>query len=167
MPRAATAVATQALSPRSRCSKKGRERERLTSGLSIDQRALLQHSATYYQTATSEGGRPCQFASELGSPAGARTRKRGLLTTAVNGYRHIETFGRKKDADAREAEVTVNVGKGIHIASNKSVTVDEAGELWIKACEGGRIWNALRSKLIVSTFAFTSSPFSATTGWRN
>jgi hypothetical protein len=49
-------------------------------------------------------------------------------------FRHIETFGRKKDAEAREAEVTVNVGKGVHIAASKTPTVREAGKLWLHAC---------------------------------
>ena len=57
----------------------------------------------------------------------------------VNGERHIETFQRKKDADAREAQVTVNVGKGIHIAPNKTPTVKEAGNLWIEACEAAEL----------------------------
>jgi integrase len=56
-----------------------------------------------------------------------------IVDYAVNGERHIETFERKKEADAREAEVTVNVGKGIHIAPNKTPTVREAGEMWLKA----------------------------------
>jgi integrase len=67
------------------------------------------------------------------------TREAWVLDYSVNGSRHIETFARKKDADAREAQVTVDVGKGIHIAPSKSVTVAEAGELWIKACEGDEL----------------------------
>jgi len=47
------------------------------------------------------------------------------------GSRHIETFERKKDADAREAQVTVDVGKGIHIAPSKSPTVAQAGAKWL------------------------------------
>ncbi len=57
-----------------------------------------------------------------------------IVDYAVNGSRHIETFARKKDADAREAEVTVNVRKGIHIAPSKTPTVSEAGKLWLAAC---------------------------------
>ena len=33
------------------------------------------------------------------------------------GERHIETFDRKKDADARHADVRVDVKKGIHVAA--------------------------------------------------
>ena len=51
------------------------------------------------------------------------------------GDRHIETFARKKEADARQAEVKVDVKAGVHVAPNKSVTVREAGESWIKAAE--------------------------------
>jgi integrase len=57
-----------------------------------------------------------------------------IVDYAVNGSRHIETFERKKEADAREAEVTVNVGKGIHIAPSKTPTVREAGKLWLEGC---------------------------------
>jgi integrase len=55
---------------------------------------------------------------------------------AVNGSRHIETFERKKDADAREAEVTVNVEKGIHTPASKSITVAQAAEDWLGYVSG-------------------------------
>jgi integrase len=61
-------------------------------------------------------------------------REAWIVDYSVNGSRHIETFERKKDADAREAEVTVNVGKGIHIAPSKTPTVREAGKLWLDSC---------------------------------
>lgn len=51
------------------------------------------------------------------------------------GDRHIETFERKKDADARHDQVKVNVRAGIHTAPSKSVTVAEAAEAWIKQVE--------------------------------
>jgi integrase len=57
-----------------------------------------------------------------------------IVDYAVNGSRHIETFERKRDADSREAEVTVNVGKGVHIAPSKTPTVREAAKLWLDAC---------------------------------
>jgi integrase len=49
------------------------------------------------------------------------------------GERHIETFDRKKDADARHAEVKVDVKTGTHVAPSKSITLKEAGESWIEA----------------------------------
>ena len=51
------------------------------------------------------------------------------------GDRHIETFQKKKDADARHAEVGVGVRAGTHIAPSKSVTVKEAGASWVRAAE--------------------------------
>src|SRR6516164_4651569 len=51
--------------------------------------------------------------------------------------RHIETFERKKDADAREAQVTVDVAKGIHTAPSKSITVAQAADDWIKYIQLG------------------------------
>src|SRR5262249_49019615 len=42
----------------------------------------------------------------------------------------------KKDADAREHEVNVNVEKGIHTPQSKSITVAQAAEDWIRYIEG-------------------------------
>jgi integrase len=49
-----------------------------------------------------------------------------------DGARHIETFARKKDADARHAAIRVDVRQGVHTAPSKSITVAEAAEDWIK-----------------------------------
>ena len=54
-----------------------------------------------------------------------------IIDYRANGSRHIETFARKKDAEKRLAEVTVNVHKGVHVATSRSVTVAEAGEKWL------------------------------------
>jgi integrase len=51
------------------------------------------------------------------------------------GARHIETFAKKKEADARHAEVRVDVKAGVHVAPSKSITLKEAGENWIEAAE--------------------------------
>lgn len=51
------------------------------------------------------------------------------------GRRHLETLARKKDADAREAEVKVEVREGTHVAARDSATVSQAAELWIARCE--------------------------------
>jgi integrase len=55
--------------------------------------------------------------------------------TDQQGDRHIETFPRKKDADAYHATVRVDVDKGIHVAPSKSVTVAVAADQWIKRVE--------------------------------
>ena len=51
------------------------------------------------------------------------------------GERHIETFAKKKDADARHDGVKVDVRAGVHVAPSKSITVKEAGASWVKAAE--------------------------------
>jgi integrase len=48
------------------------------------------------------------------------------------GKRHIETFDRKKDADAKHATVKVDVQKGIHTAPSRSITIAEAAADWIR-----------------------------------
>ena len=48
---------------------------------------------------------------------------------------HIETFAKKKDADAYHATVRVDVRKGVHTAASKSITVAEAAEDWLKYVE--------------------------------
>ena len=59
-----------------------------------------------------------------------------------DGHRHLETFARKKDADARHAEVKVDVKAGVHVAPSKSVTVAAAAESWIRAGEAARLEQA-------------------------
>jgi integrase len=46
--------------------------------------------------------------------------------------RHIKTFARKKDADAYHATVKVDVGRGVHTAPSRSITVAKAAEDWIQ-----------------------------------
>lgn len=53
----------------------------------------------------------------------------------AKGERHIETFAKKKDADARHSEVAVDVRKGVHTPINKSITVEKAAADWIKYAE--------------------------------
>jgi integrase len=52
-----------------------------------------------------------------------------------SGERHIQTFDRKKEADAYHASVKVDVRQGIHTAPSKSKTVAEAGKNWLKSIE--------------------------------
>jgi len=49
-----------------------------------------------------------------------------------SGKRHIETFVRKKDADAREAQVRINIKHGTHVAPSESITVAEAAQGWLE-----------------------------------
>jgi integrase len=54
------------------------------------------------------------------------------------GERHIQTFERKKDADAYHATVKVDVRQGVHTPVNQSITVAEAGKEWIEYVTGER-----------------------------
>lgn len=49
------------------------------------------------------------------------------------GKRCLQTFDRKKDADAYHATVKVDIAKGVHVAPSRSPTVTEAGERWLQA----------------------------------
>jgi integrase len=51
------------------------------------------------------------------------------------GKRHISTFARRKDADKYESNTKVDVKKGLHVADSVSVTLAQAGALWIKTGE--------------------------------
>jgi hypothetical protein len=48
--------------------------------------------------------------------------------------RHIKTFERKKDAETFHAQVRVDIGRGVHVPSSKSITISEAGRNWIDSC---------------------------------
>jgi integrase len=47
------------------------------------------------------------------------------------GRRRLRTFAKKKDADAFAATATVEIREGVHVAESATVTVTEAGELWM------------------------------------
>lgn len=52
-----------------------------------------------------------------------------------DGDRHIETFQRKKDAEARHDKVRLDVRHGVHTAVSKSETVAEAAARWLSRVE--------------------------------
>jgi integrase len=58
-----------------------------------------------------------------------------VVDYATKAGRHIKTFAKKKEADEFAATARVEVRHGIHTPSSKSVTVAEAGKLWIATCE--------------------------------
>lgn len=55
--------------------------------------------------------------------------------TDTAGKRRLKTFARKKDADAFAATAAVEVRQGVHVADSASLTVREAGALWIASGE--------------------------------
>src|SRR6476620_11389400 len=49
----------------------------------------------------------------------------------ADGDRHIETFKRKKDADAYAQQTGVDVRAGTHTPVSKSITIAKAADEWI------------------------------------
>ena len=71
----------------------------------------------------------------------ATVRKRKLPSGAVvwqatyndqSGTRRSRHFTRKSDADAYLVQVRHDVSRGLHVADSQSITVAEAGKLWIE-----------------------------------
>ena len=52
--------------------------------------------------------------------------------TDAAGNRRLKAFQRKKDADDWADETGVAVREGTHVAASASITVAEAGKLWIE-----------------------------------
>ena len=55
--------------------------------------------------------------------------------TDRSGKRRIKSFERKRDADAYQASVATDLKSGAHVPDSQSVTVAEAGRLWLASCE--------------------------------
>jgi integrase len=51
------------------------------------------------------------------------------------GKRHIKSFDRKRDADAYHGSVSTDLHAGVHVPDSQSITVAEAGRLWLESCE--------------------------------
>jgi integrase len=58
------------------------------------------------------------------------------------GKPHTKAFARKKDADAYEAKVKIEVKTGVHTPDSASLTIAEAGEAWLKTCEANGLERA-------------------------
>jgi hypothetical protein len=58
-----------------------------------------------------------------------------IVDYSQNGKRYIETFKKKKDADAYAQQVGVDIRAGTHTPVSKSITVVQAAEDWIKSVE--------------------------------
>ena len=55
--------------------------------------------------------------------------------TDHEGKRRLRTFGTKQEADSFRVGVTGELRAGTHVPDSQSVTVAEAGRLWLKRCE--------------------------------
>ncbi|ASY70301.1 hypothetical protein SF83666_c28940 [Sinorhizobium fredii CCBAU 83666] len=54
----------------------------------------------------------------------------------TKGVKRQKTFARKRDADSFASKTHMEVQEGVHIADRDSITVKEAGKLWITTGEG-------------------------------
>jgi integrase len=52
-----------------------------------------------------------------------------------SGKRHIKSFERKRDADAYRGSVSTDLRAGTHVPDSQSITIAEAGRLWLKSCD--------------------------------
>jgi integrase len=52
----------------------------------------------------------------------------------TQGTRRLKTFAKKKEADHFAAAAKVEVREGVHVADRETVTVKEAGALWLTSC---------------------------------
>jgi len=59
------------------------------------------------------------------------------------GKRHIKTFPTKKEAEAWLVTTRGEIGRGVHTPESTSITVAQAGELWIEAGRS-RGWSVRR-----------------------
>jgi integrase len=55
--------------------------------------------------------------------------------TDHEGKRRLRTFATKQEADSFHVGVTGDLRSGIHVPDSKSVTVAEAGRLWLQGCK--------------------------------
>jgi integrase len=56
--------------------------------------------------------------------------------TGADRKRHIRSFAKKRDADSFQAEVEHDLRAGRHVPDSQSLTVAEAGRLWLETCGG-------------------------------
>src|SRR5262245_17837836 len=62
--------------------------------------------------------------------------------TDGGGKRRLKTFKRRRDAESFENAVGVGVRSGLHVADSQSVTLAEAGRLWLVSCEAAELERA-------------------------
>src|SRR5262249_15378949 len=59
--------------------------------------------------------------------------------TDHEGKRRIRSFEKKREADRYHASVSNELRSGIHVPDSQSVTVAEAGRLWLEGCEAASL----------------------------
>src|SRR5262249_2683950 len=58
------------------------------------------------------------------------------------GKRRLKTFKRRREAESFENAVGVGVRSGLHVPDSQSVTLAEAGRLWLDSCEAAELERA-------------------------
>ena len=78
----------------------------------------------------------CQSASALG-PRQRAIEKEAWVVDYVDqtGKRRLKTFAKKKAADNFAATANVEIRAGVHTADSASITIAEAGRLWLETGE--------------------------------
>jgi integrase len=62
--------------------------------------------------------------------------------TDSGGKRRLKTFKRRRDAEGFELAVAGEVRAGLHVPDSQSVTIAEAGRLWLDSCEAAELERA-------------------------
>src|SRR5262249_37183650 len=101
----------------------------------LDKRILLRHTATYFQRLQIGGAVMSVRKRAWTTRRGERKEAWVADYTDQSGTRHLQTFERKKDADAYHATAKVDVRRGTHTAPSKSITVSAAGTDWLTYVE--------------------------------
>jgi integrase len=57
----------------------------------------------------------------------------------AKGKRRLKTFKTKREADDWRSEARVELKQGTHVADRDSITVAEAGKLWLATCEANEL----------------------------
>ena len=76
-----------------------------------------------------------QRAGEYG--AAERAYRQAIVVAPEYAYLHfglgslLERLNRKKDAEDFQAQVRIDVKKGVHTPHSKSISVEAAGQIWI------------------------------------
>ena len=89
----------------------------------------MQHIANYYT------GRNMSVRKRRWTTRSGEAKEAWIVDYSQDGQRHIETFKRKKDADAFAQQAGVDIRAGTHTPASKSITVAQAAEDWIKSVE--------------------------------
>jgi len=90
---------------------------------------ILRHITNYCT------GRAMSVRKRKWTTGSGEVKEAWIVDYTADGKRHIETFKKKKDADAYAQQVGVDIRAGTHTPVSKSITVAQAAQDWIKSVE--------------------------------